>query len=58
MSIALDSTLEIPHARAAAPDGHPQTLAKTFAELGDMLAACAQREQEIFQELYQVSKSR
>jgi hypothetical protein len=34
MSIALDSTLEIPHARAAAPEGHPQTLAKTFAELG------------------------
>lgn len=34
MSTALDTTLEFPHARATAPDGHPLTLAKTFAELG------------------------
>ena len=31
---------------------------KTFAELGDMLEACAQREQEIFHELYELSKSK
>jgi hypothetical protein len=31
---------------------------KTFAELGDMLEACAQREHEIFQELYDVSKAK
>ena len=31
---------------------------KTFAELADMLEACAQREQEIFQELYELSKSK
>lgn len=31
---------------------------KTFAELGDMLEACAHREQEIFNELYDVSRSR
>ena len=31
---------------------------KTFAELGDMLEACAKREQEIFSELYEVSRSR
>src|SRR5690606_26002313 len=31
---------------------------KTFAELGDMLEACAHREQEIFNELYEVSRSR
>jgi hypothetical protein len=30
---------------------------KTFAELADMLEACARREQEIFSELYQVSKA-
>jgi Domain of unknown function (DUF4872)/Butirosin biosynthesis protein H, N-terminal len=29
---------------------------KTFAELGDMLEACSQREQEIFSELYEVSR--
>lgn len=31
---------------------------KTFAELGDMLEDCANREQEIFNELYEVSRSR
>ena len=31
---------------------------KTFAELGDMLEACSVREQAIFSELYEVSKSR
>jgi hypothetical protein len=31
---------------------------KTFAELGDMLEACAQREQEIFSELFEVSRAR
>lgn len=31
---------------------------KTFAELADMLEACAQRENEIFKELYDVSKSK
>jgi hypothetical protein len=31
---------------------------KTFAELGDMLESCAQREQAIFTELYEVSKSK
>jgi hypothetical protein len=30
---------------------------KTFSELGDMLEACSQREQAIFTELYEVSKS-
>lgn len=31
---------------------------KTFAELGDLLEECSKREQEIFSELYEVSKSR
>ncbi len=31
---------------------------KTFAELGDMLEACSRREQEIFSELYEVSRSK
>ena len=31
---------------------------KTFAELGDMLEACSNREQAIFSELYEVSKSK
>jgi hypothetical protein len=31
---------------------------KTFAELGDMLEACSVREQAIFSELYEVSKSK
>lgn len=31
---------------------------KTFDELGDMLEACANREQEIFAELYEVSRSK
>lgn len=30
---------------------------KTFAELGDLLEACSQREQDIFSALYEVSKS-
>lgn len=31
---------------------------KTFAELGDLLEACALKEQEIFTELYEVSRSK
>jgi len=31
---------------------------KTFAELGDMLEACANKEQEIFSALYEVSRSK
>ncbi|HEY9045184.1 MAG TPA: BtrH N-terminal domain-containing protein [Ohtaekwangia sp.] len=31
---------------------------KTFAELGDMLEACSQQENAIFQELYEVSRSK
>jgi SAM-dependent methyltransferase len=34
MSPTLDATLGLPHARAAAPEDHSLTLAKTFAELG------------------------